>query len=137
MNFKRESLDIKIPFRRHEDDAGWDLYSPITITIKPGKTETIDLGLSFEVPWGYHGLIVERSSQGKAGVMCLGPIIDSGYTGNVHAILYNSGTGDYLVTKGDRICQLLLMAQFTGELHEVTKLTNSERGSKGLGSSGK
>ena len=135
----RKSLDVPDPFKKHLTDAGWDLSSPIDFAIAPGKmSDRINLGVGFEVPNRHCGYVVERSSQGKKGVHAIGPVVDHGYTGDVHVTLVNNGNEEYVVKKGDRICQILFITLYTldNTMVEVNEFEDTERGNDGHGSSG-
>lgn len=133
------SLDVLPPFKKHVTDAGWDLHSPIDFTISPGKmSDRIDLGIGFEVPERHCGYVVERSSQGKKGVHAIGPVVDHGYTGDVHVTLINNSDEVYEVKKGDRICQILFLALYSDKttMEPVKEFEQTSRGDQGHGSSG-
>lgn len=136
MRFKRDS-GIIAPTKAHKTDAGYDIYSPIDFALGAGEvSHRIDLGVGFEVPQLYCGYVVERSSQGKRGIHVIGPVVDHGYTGNIHVTLVNNGTDVYVVKKGERICQMLLLRIGMEELEEVTEFEETERSDKAHGSSG-
>ncbi len=136
MRFRKDPLGIP-PGKGHPTDAGYDLYSPEDFTVMPQAfSPRIDLRVGFEIPEGYCGYVVERSSQGKRGIGAIGPVVDHGYTGNVHVTLVNNSvTDEYVVRKGDRICQMLLLKIGMEELEEVDKL-DGERGDNSHGSTG-
>lgn len=138
MKFKRESREIEIPTKAHNSDAGYDIYSPESFVVEPSSfSHRVNLKVAFEIPEGYCGYIVERSSMGKNGVGVIGPVIDHGYTGFVHCTLVNNDPlQKYAVEKGNRICQLLLLKIGTEELEEVAFFEKTERGDKKHGSSG-
>jgi len=135
MRFRRDK-GIPVPVKGHGGDAGWDLHAPYNFTLLPGETsERIDLGVGFEVPLWFCGFVVERSSQGKKGIHAIGPVVDNGYTGNVHVTLVNNSTVPYKVEEGDRICQMILLRVGLEELEEVDTI-EGERGDNGHGSTG-
>ena len=137
MKIKVEKWAIA-PKKGHDTDAGWDLYAPENIEVPPHDfTNRIDLGIGFEIPFGYCGLVVERSSQGKVGIDSIGILVDFGYTGNVHVTLVNNGYDTYKVKKGERLCQIIFPAIYTGELEVVKEFKKTKRGDKGHGSTGK
>ena len=137
MFYKKEKWAIS-PKKAYDTDAGWDLYAPEDITVLPHDfSNRIDLGIAFETPMGYCGMVLERSSQGKVGIDSIGILVDFGYTGNVHVTLVNHGFDSYKVKKGDRICQIIFPMIYTGEMIEVSELSKSNRGIKNHGSSGK
>lgn len=138
MKFKRESEDILIPTKAHFTDAGYDIYSPINIEVPAHSfSKRINLGVGFEVPKGYCGYVVERSSQGAKGINAIGPVVDHGYTGNIHVTLVNNDDYSYTISQGDRICQMLLLYVGMEELEEVDSFEETERGTGSHGSSGK
>jgi dUTP pyrophosphatase len=137
MKYKKE-LWAQTPTKGHKTDAGYDLYSPIELMMGHcSVSPRIDLGIGFEIPEGYVGIISERSSQGKIGVHTIGNVVDFGYTGNVHVTLINTGMEPYKINKGDRICQLLLIKIGMEELEEVTEFSETERGDGAHGSTGR
>lgn len=137
INWARKSEDIVPPFRKHETDAGFDIYSPVDIDVYPmWSSERIDLGVAFEIPKGYFGYVVERSSQAKLGVLTAGGVVDSGYSGWVHTTIVNNGRNTYNIRKGERICQIVFLPIPKVELNEVPEIAGGERGNAGHGSTG-
>jgi len=96
-------------------------------------------GISLEIPEGFAGFILPRSSVSNAGQSLCNSVglIDSDYRGEVKfRFYYSSVAKDREYEVGDKIGQLVIMPipdiQFTeGELE------TSERGIQGFGSSGK
>ena len=136
IKFKKDE-NIITPTKAHLDDAGYDIYAPESyFVLAQDISSRINLGLGFEVPKGYVGIISERSSQGKKGIHTIGNIVDSGYTGNVHVTLVNNTDDPYIVTRGDRICQIYFVPILSDELEEVKEFNQTERGEGAHGSSG-
>uniref|UniRef100_UPI003FF06B80 dUTP diphosphatase n=1 Tax=Succinivibrio sp. TaxID=2053619 RepID=UPI003FF06B80 len=136
MNLKFKVLNGgKLPTRAHREDAGFDLYSPINAVLCGGTTR-IKLGVCVEIPKGYVGFIMGRSSLNKNGVACLTGVIDSGYTGEI-AVILNSVGALAKINKGDRIAQLVVakLADIDDAV-AVDSLEDSERGAGGFGSTG-
>jgi dUTP pyrophosphatase len=125
---------VKKPFRAHENDAGADVYAIDRINIEPGRTRKIPLGFGLEVPIGYAAYVIPRSSLASKGIASEIPPVDSGYTGEIHAIITNHSSDTFRIEKGDRIAQLVIMpvivADFVEEFGEV-------RADGGFGSTGK
>ena len=61
-------------------------------------------------------------------------VIDSNYTGEMKAILFNHGNQNFGVNMGDRIAQLILDRIETPVVPEVQTLTKIDRGEGGFGS---
>ena len=55
------------------------------------------------------GYIFPRSGLSSQGIVCELPPIDSGYTGEVHAIISNVGNREYEIKSGDKVGQLVIM----------------------------
>ena len=123
-----------LPHRAHANDCGADVYSTVEAVIAPNTVLKIPLGFGLEVPDGYAGFIFPRSSMTAKGITAELPPIDSGYRGEVHAILTNNGRDHYQVHKGDRVGQLVILpcviADFVTEAAE-------QRGENAFGSTGK
>lgn len=96
------------PKRAHDNDAGADVYAPENYRVKAHETCTIPLGFGLIIPDGYTGFIFPRSGMSIKGLTCELPPIDSGYRGQVHAIINNHSDTDYQIRKGDRIGQLVI-----------------------------
>ncbi len=138
MNFKRDKgRDIAVPTKGHAADAGYDLYAPHGFVVEPnGFSDRIDLGVGFEIPEGHCGYVVERSSQGKRGISVIGPVVDHGYTGNVHVTLVNNKDFAEVVSRGEKICQLIVLKVAMEGLEEVEAFADTERGANSHGSTG-
>ena len=108
------------PFRPHENDAGADVYVPFDCTLKPGDIIKIPLGFGLEIPDGYAGYVFPRSSLAVKGLVCELPPIDSGYRGEIHAIVSNVSNIRQTIKKDTRIGQLVItpviIADFVLEL---------------------
>jgi dUTP pyrophosphatase len=80
--------------------------------IPPGGIKLIPAGFSVAIPKGYEAQIRSRSGLAlKHGVVVLNSpgTIDSDYRGPVGVILINLGEKDFLVRRGDRIAQLVVI----------------------------
>ena len=126
------------PVRKHEEDGGLDIFMPNGFTINPHETLCIPLGIGVMIPHGYVGQLVARSSIAKMGLNVYGPYIDEGYTGEIHLILNNNSNSIYSFNKGDRVCSLGVYKILEDkEIEIIDEFPKSERGSNGLGSTGK
>ena len=74
----------------------------------------------------------------KHGITCLNTpgTIDSDYRGEVKVILANLGEDDFIITKGDRIAQIVVAPVTQGTMIEVESLDDTARGTGGFGSTG-
>ena len=139
MRIKRlNKTKILPPKRANADAAGYDLRSNLTLTIKSGERVSIPTGFAWEIPTGMVGIIKPRSGLANDyGLDVLAGVIDSDYRGEIKVILLNTGSSHYKITQNDRIAQMVVANYLGEELEEVNDLSDSDRGSKGLGSTGK
>lgn len=137
--FKVKKLDVTatLPTRAHSTDCGLDIYTLEGAVVKPGEGKVFKTGIAGEFVSGYVGMLTDRSSMAKRGFKLAGGIIDPGYTGELMVVLRNITNGELSVQAGERIAQLLIIPISTPEVIEVTELSDSERASKGFGSSGR
>lgn len=143
MDLKIKILDNSIPHPKyaHPGDAGLDLYSTIDCVLKPFERKLIPTGIKIELPEGYAGFVQPRSglaiNNGISLVNTPG-LIDSGYRGEIKAILINlDPKNDFVIKKGDKICQLVILKVENVNLIFKDNLSETSRGEGGFGSSDK
>ena len=125
------------PVKAHNEDAGWDIKSPVDAVILPGESEVFFTGVHVQIPLGCAGLLVSKSGLNvKHGITSTG-LIDYGYTGSIAVKLYNRGSAPYHVRRGDKISQLVILPVVYDELEQVDWMEETERGENGFGSSGR
>ena len=127
------------PTRAEVGAAGYDLSACEDKIIPAGKWDKVDTGIAVEFPNYCYGRVAPRSGLAfKKGISVGAGVIDSSYRGTIQVILFNHGTDDFIVKSGDRIAQLIFEKIYTPELEEVTieKLTTTDRGTGGFGSTG-
>lgn len=130
-----------MPIRAHYNDAGIDvrantirLNGNTQADIRPGEILSIPLGFGAHIPDGYAGFILPRSWLAKSGIVCLSPPIDSGYRGEIHAIVANIGKETRIIEDGERIGQLVISPII---LAELATNPGAERGNGAFGSTGR
>lgn len=126
-----------LPEKKTDGAACADCYANDSVLIPAGKTGIVPLGFRMEIPEGYYAEIRPRSGLTLKGILVQIGTIDSDYRGEVGAITTNLTGEDYLVNEQDRICQIMIkkITDLPAELS--SELTETERGSKGFGSTGK
>jgi dUTP pyrophosphatase len=131
--------DARVPSAPYADDAGLDLASVERATLRPGERRTIATGLAVAIPAGHAGFVQPRSGLAdKHGITVVNSpgLIDAGYRGELRVVLLNTDPDhDFTIEVGARIAQLVIMALPTVELVEVEQLPESERATRGFGSS--
>ncbi len=127
-----------MPTKAHEDDAGFDLFSPKPDIVPRRGSTVIDTGVHIAIPKGYAGLLVSKSGLSTRHDLISDGLIDSGYTGSIRVKLYNLGDVSYMLDRGDKISQLVIIPIGEPDLIETTEpLPETDRGANGFGSSGK
>ena len=120
-----------------DGSAGMDLYSDVGFHIYPGESALISLGISVEIDSDKVGLIWPRSGlAAKFGIDTGAGVIDPDYRGLVMVLLFNHGDETYVVKRGDRIAQLLIVPCYRPTIEIVDSLDETERGAGGFGSTG-
>jgi dUTP pyrophosphatase len=130
----------KMPERKTEFAAGYDLHArgEAMLVLPSGAFMGIHTGVNIAIPLGYYGRIAPRSGLAfSRGIDVLGGVIDSDYRGELIVILKNSGWGDFIVSPGDRIAQLIIEKCYEAEFEVVSELPPTQRGEGGLGSTGR
>lgn len=127
-----------MPKKAHEADAGYDLRTPERVVLRRHDCVCIDTGVHMEIPRGWYGKLESKSGLNvKHGIVSLGGVIDSGYTGSIVAKLYNLSDEDYVFDPGDKIVQIIFMHYERFILDQVDNLEETERGNSGFGSTGR
>jgi dUTP pyrophosphatase len=145
---------LPLPSRAHPEDAGIDLPVIVDgetfaghvaapghrVAATPEALIVFRTGWAVEIPDGWCGLIVVRSSVGKAGwdIESSG-VIDAGYAGEILLPMCFRGPSldsKRYVEHGQRMVQMLILPVPAVESIEVAALSNSRRGQGGFGSTG-
>ncbi len=130
--------DVNMPKYEHAGDAGLDLFASETVIIKKGEKTAVPTGIQMEIPEGYVGFIWDKSGLAiKQGLKTLGGVVDSGYRGEVMVGMINLGSADYTIEKNHKVAQMVIQKKERVTVEEVKELSDSARGEKGFGSSGK
>jgi dUTP pyrophosphatase len=134
--------DLPLPQYQTELSAGMDIpaYIESSVTLQPGDRTLIPTGLFLEIPPGYEIQIRPRSGLAlKHGVTVLNSpgTVDADYRGEIKVLLINHGQEPFVISKGDRIAQMILAKYEVISWEATSQLNTTERGNGGYGSSGK
>jgi dUTP pyrophosphatase len=129
-----------LPSRKHEDDAGLDLffcpeqnihseYGWQSLNPRNSDHPIVGTGIAVAIPKGIVG-IVTRCSGTLNGVEV--GVIDAGYTGEIMVRLGSKFDLSW-IDNGKKIAQLLLIPIWTPNLHEIQydEFPKTERGANG------
>lgn len=138
LKVKKLNFLAKMPSYAHPGDAGMDIFSSEHVSLDPGRYLAISTGIAVEIPKGYVGLIWDKSGLStNHGLKILGGVIDSGYRGEVRIGIINLSSKVYTFEAGDKVAQMLIQKIESPKIIEVKSLTETKRGGKGFGSTGK
>ena len=134
--------NAKLPVYGTEFSAGADLCACLDapVTLQPGETRLISVGIAMELPAGYAGLVYARS--GLASKRGLAPankvgVVDSDYRGEFFVPLHNHGSVPQTIEPGERIAQMIITPYLTASFVESDTLSDTVRGEGGFGSTGR
>ena len=133
--------DLPLPTKMTPHAAGFDLTAAVvdSVEIRPGEVKLIPCGFKMAVPVGYEAQVRPRSglsSKHKITLInCVGTI-DADYRGEVMVPLINLGSSAFVISRGERIAQMLIAPVPEVRVVEVESLDETERGSGGFGSTG-
>jgi len=161
INLRRLHPEARLPVQATPGSIGLDLFAHLLTDygketkslIPPSNVKAIPTGWEIEppIPSGLYDVGDPRREQFLVQVMSRSGlalnrnlfvanapgIIDPDYRGELMVLLYNGGYQSEYVQHGDRIAQLVVTrAEFCNAV-VVDTLSPSQRGSKGLGSTGR
>lgn len=151
IKIKKLTDDAIIPHRSREGDACFDLYSINDYVVLGRSKTTIPTGIAIELPVEYEAEIRPRSGISLNGLECkcfdidefvvadidvIQGTIDSNYRGQINIIVRNNSNCDIVIPKYTKLAQMKINYVPDTELIEVEELSDSNRGTKGFGSSG-
>ena len=124
--------NASIPTRPSKGSAGLDLYSSTDINIEVGSIKKVNTGICLSIPENSYGSIRDKSSLASKGLLTLGEVIDSDYTGEIIVIM-TSSIESIKIKKGQKIAQLIVSNITYPEIKKVKFLKDTERNNKGFG----
>lgn len=121
--------------------AGMDVRAHLdeTIVLKPFERKLIPTGLYLEIPEGFECQVRPRSGLAyKKGITVLNSpgTIDADYRGEIGVLLINLSNENVNIETGERIAQLVFAPVIQAKWEETTKISETERGAGGFGSTG-
>jgi dUTP pyrophosphatase len=137
-----EFSDIPLPEYATPGSAGMDIRAAVneSVVIASGKIKIIPTNLSVEIPEGYEIQVRPRSglaAKHGIGLVNAPGTIDSDYRGEIKIILINFGDEDFIVSRGERIAQIVIAKTYRAEFNETDKLDDTRRGEGGFGHTGR
>lgn len=133
--------DVPLPAYATEHAAGADLRAAIDdpVTLQPGEIKAIPTNIAIELPEHLEAQVRPRSGLAlKHGITLPNTpgTIDADYRGEIKVIMANIGREPFVVTRGDRIAQLVVAPVVHARWLEAETLNETARGDGGFGHSG-
>lgn len=137
----RLDTDLPLPQRARDDDAGLDLVARERLVLAAGGGRVVvPTGIAIAIPPGYGGFLLPRSGLAlRHGITLANApgLVDAGYRDEVKVALINTDpAADYIVERGDRIAQLVVLRVPQISWTEVAALDGDNRGG-GFGHTGR
>jgi len=141
MNIKVKSLSplARLPEYATAGSACFDIATIDDADIGPGSSAALRTGIAFEIPEGHVMMVYSRSGHGfKNGVRLANSvgIIDSDYRGELMVKVHNDSRARFLVNRGDRIAQAMIVPVSQVTFETAEELSDTARGTGGFGSTG-
>lgn len=139
MKIQQLHNNFQMPTRGSAHAAGYDIVMPESGSIERGQAVKVPLGFAAEVPEGYMAILMPRSSVGFKNGLELhntAGIIDSDYRGEWFASLHIKTGTEFRWEAGTKLLQFILVPVHTPELQLVDSVSETVRGTGGLGSTG-
>jgi dUTP pyrophosphatase len=138
MKLKVKKLNDKaaLPYKATSGSAAFDVTATSLKRDANGNL-VYGLGIALEVPQGYYGALVNRSSIREKDLRIMQGTIDSDYRGEVKAVFTETSHPAKIYAVGDRVAQLLILPVPQIEVVESSELSETTRGNGGFGSTGK
>ncbi len=135
------SRDLPLPRFMTPGSAGMDIYAAndSDITIEVGGRALIPTGLAISMPTDCEAQLRPRSGLAlKHGLTLLNApgTIDADYRGEIKLLVINLGDKEYILTRGERIAQIVFSRVLKPEIIEVDRLDETDRGAGGFGHTG-
>ncbi|MDQ3778785.1 MAG: dUTP diphosphatase [Actinomycetota bacterium] len=131
--------DAALPAQAYAGDAGLDLSACDRHELGPGERALVPTGVAVAIPDGHAGFVLPRSGLAvRHGITIVNApgLVDSGYRGELQVVLQNTDrAATFVVERGMRIAQLVVLPVSTVDLVVHDELPSSERGVRGFGSS--
>ncbi len=138
MRVRLDHQHARVPTRATEGSAGYDLYACEAGHLAPGAHGLIPIGVAVEIPFGWYGRIAPRSGLAvRYGINVHAGVVDSDYRAPLRVAAINHGDQLWEWRPGERVAQLVVERCYLGQIEVVGKLSETERGVGGFGSSGR
>jgi dUTP pyrophosphatase len=132
LKFSRLDPQAPAPSRKHDSDAGVDVFANEDVCIPPFSIRTVHTGVTFDIP---QGTMLQVWPKSRHRHLVGAGVVDAGYQGEILIKVVNPSWKPLRFRRGEAIAQLVQVPVLTETLEElpVEELhhTRSERGGEG------
>ncbi|KAF8659672.1 hypothetical protein AX16_001810, partial [Volvariella volvacea WC 439] len=126
----------KIPLKGSAEATSLDLYANSNIELAPHSQALIPTDIKIKTPHGIYVCIAPKSGLSLKGIDIAAGVVDRDFTGELKVILVNNSDNTFNVSVRDCIAQLICERIAMVNVKQVNNIEETERGSKGFGSTG-
>lgn len=133
------SEHAKLPAKKYDGDAGWDLFVSADVDIPPNEMVDVHTDVRIDMPPRTYARLVGRSSTMRThGLLVNEGIIDNGYTGELFISIRNMSNKVFHVKRGMRLAQVLFHTMPDVRWSQVDEIPDrpNSRNENGYGSTG-
>jgi len=136
-----DDSDIPLPCYMTSHCSGMDLCAAVKkdLVLEVGAILLIPTGIAMAIPEGFEGQIRPRSGLAfKHGISIINSpgTIDADYRGEIKVAVINLGPAPYIISRADRIAQLVIQKVYQARLKMVDVLEQTGRNAGGFGHTG-
>lgn len=137
----KNGIGLELPTYATVGSAGMDLRAAIdnNVVLNPSERVLIPTGIKIALPKNFVADVRSRSGLAlKNGIVVLNApgTIDSDFRGEIGVILINLGSDSFVIERGMRIAQLVILPYSRVDLEVVQELEDTDRSCGGYGSTG-
>lgn len=131
--------DARTPTRAGPDEVGYDLYAVRGRIVDAGALGVVDTGVAVEMPRGIEAQVRPRGGLTRDGLWAALGTVDPSFRGAIGVIVANLTGAEIVIEQGDRVAQLVFARYESPRLVRIdaADLTESTRGDRGFGSTGR
>jgi dUTP pyrophosphatase len=137
LEVKKLSDDASVPEYMLNTDLGLDLKANESLSFLPMEQKAVKTGVVVKIPEEHVGLIRDRAGiVSGMNIHTVAGTFDPAYRGEVSVVLVNFSDDEVEIEKGMRIAQMIILPVTKVKVKIVDSLSDTERGSRGFGSTG-
>ncbi len=140
LHVKRFDTELPLPAYKTKGAACFDCHARTEVVVQPKSAALVPLNIAIKPPKNHFILLAARSSFYKRGLLVpngvgIGDEDFCGDSDEYHFPVFNFTDSPIIITRGERVAQMLVLPYTKMHLKEVVRLGKKNRG--GFGTTGK